>query len=735
MDYTSFHHSSVFSGAFLTLMFLFSVFTFAQSSSQLKRIKASYSIAKIDQLKMSLEHDFSEQQQSIQELAKLKGWILSERKLDGTLVELQEIGSDGTPLYYTTFSDKLSKISRADALYTSGSLHLDVNGEGMQVGLWDGGTALRSHQEFNDRVQLGDSSSEIDAHATLVAGTMVASGIKNRAQGVAYKATAVTSDWTRDKIEVTEAASNGLLLSNHSYGIRTDRVPDWYFGSYIRVSQDWDKIMYNAPYYLMVTAAGNAQKLNDNSEPISGSTADGFDLMLGFTTAKNGITVAAVDTKLDNKGNLKNASVTSYSSFGPIDDGRIKPDISGGGTVYTAHSSGTKNYNSATGTSLAAPGITASMLLLQQYYEQLHGNYMKAASLKGLVLQSADDVDAPGPDYKMGWGVMNAKRAAEVIKNQGFRSEIIETTLAEDEIYTLTVQANGEADLVAAVSWTDPASEFINRGNLNDPTPALVNDLDIRITKDNTTYYPWKLNPLKAKDAAIMGDNTVDPFEKIAIEGASGIYTISIRHKGVLKNKIQDFSLIVSGIAVTACLPETPNTVILKEAGVSTVELGWEGTADTLFEVAYRGEDEETWATVFTDENSIILEGLEENVNYIYKLRSFCTAEIGSDFSEEKQFLFRGSETELLIAEEYETLQVNEDIQFSVYPNPAIDKIVVETPLSAMTQYRIMDTTGNTIKTAGMSSTAIDVSQLASGLYILTIQDLSGSKSAKFYKN
>ena len=58
-----------------------------------------------------------------------------------------------------------------------------------------------------------------------------------------------------------------MLVSNHSYGIKTDRVPDWYFGSYIKVSQDWDKIMHNAPYYLMVSAAGNSQNSYDNELP------------------------------------------------------------------------------------------------------------------------------------------------------------------------------------------------------------------------------------------------------------------------------------------------------------------------------------------------------------------------------------------------------------------------------------------------------------------------------------
>jgi hypothetical protein len=62
--------------------------------------------------------------------------------------------------------------------------------------------------------------------------------------------------WNNDIAEATSAAANGMLLSNHSYGYRSDMVPDYYFGAYIQESRDWDELMYDAPFYLMVVAAG-----------------------------------------------------------------------------------------------------------------------------------------------------------------------------------------------------------------------------------------------------------------------------------------------------------------------------------------------------------------------------------------------------------------------------------------------------------------------------------------------
>src|SRR5690606_10488423 len=101
--------------------------------------------------------------------------------------------------------------------------------------------------------------------------------------------------------------------------------------------------MYNAPYYLMVTAAGNAQNSFDNAAPNFGKSADGFDLLLGFTTTKNGLTVAGANTEIGSKGELVQATVAGYSSFGPVDDGRVKPDLAGDGTNILSTSSATNS--------------------------------------------------------------------------------------------------------------------------------------------------------------------------------------------------------------------------------------------------------------------------------------------------------------------------------------------------------------------------------------------------------
>ena len=703
-----------------------------QTRDTKEQVSLNYEYGNMSTFISEMEADYEAKLKLIGELVKSKNITVTEKRTDGTEIALEDIGTDGTPLFYTTLNDPASQTSRAHTLYDKGLLNLGLSGTQMEVGVWDSGVALSSHQEFDVRAKNADQANEVSLHATLVTGNLISAGVEPNARGVAYGAEALTHDWSRDKIEVAEAAANGLLLSNHSYGILSDRVPDWYFGAYIKVSQDWDRIMYNAPHYLMVTAAGNAQKSFDNDAPNFGKTADGFDLLLGFTTTKNGLTVAGANTEIDGNGDLKKASVAGYSSFGPVDDGRVKPDLAGdGGNILSTSSATNSSYQVSSGTSMAAPGVTGSLLLLQQYHEELFGSYMKAATLKGLALHTADDVDAKGPDYKMGWGIMNAKAAAEVLQNKDYTTLVNEERLSNGETYTITVNAMEGVPLMASISWTDPASENINRGELNSTAAALVNDLDIRITKDGQTYFPWKLNPAKANDAAAKGDNKVDPFERLEVEQASGTYTITISHKGTLTTGLQDFSLIVTGAQVSECSIEIPSNLDLDNATEDGAALSWKEAEETLFEIQYKSVDSDEWNSELTWESSVELKALEVGKVYEARVRSICTENVVSEFSEPIEFEFKGAETALI---ENAPMFIPQELTISVYPNPTVDYLNVNAELSKDAEFSIVTTSGNVIQ-KGKTQGSINVSSLSAGLYVLVVQDYAGIKSTKFYKN
>ena len=170
---------------------------------------------------------------------------------------------------------------------------------------------------------------------------------------------------------------------------------------------------------------------------------------------------------------------------------------------------------------MASPNVAGSLLLLQQHYNNLNGSFMRAATLKGVALHTADDAGSNGPDAVYGWGLMNAKRAAEVISANGGASNVDEIVLNSGQSYTLQVQSDGVNDLLASISWTDVAGS-VNNGT-NSGTAALVNDLDLRVTKGGSSYSPWRLTGVTTNG---KGDNSKDNYERVDVANASGTYTL-----------------------------------------------------------------------------------------------------------------------------------------------------------------------------------------------------------------
>ncbi len=190
--------------------------------------------------------------------------------------------------------------------------------------------------------------------------------------------------------------------------------------------------------------------------------AANYDKLVGNKNSKNNLVVANADNPLINpngSGELLSMSINSGSSQGPSDDGRIKPDITADGTsVYSSISTSDTAYSTYNGTSMSAPNTTGTLLLLQQYYNQLNTKYMRAATLKGLACHTADESPSvPGPGPIFGWGLLNAKRAAETILGDTNNTAlIVETSLSPGQTYTRTFNVSGTSQLSATLCWTDP---------------------------------------------------------------------------------------------------------------------------------------------------------------------------------------------------------------------------------------------------------------------------------------
>lgn len=558
-----------------------------------------------------IAEDFSREQtnrylQSI-ESAKKQGIKIVDQ-IGDKKIALQQINELGEPLYLGIESNRRSaQITRTDQLYANGSLGISLSGKSDslagKLAIWDGGGVLSTHQELVGRVKQQEGSIATDLHATHVAGTMVASGVIASARGMAFGADLKVWDYNNDNSEISSASPN-LLISNHSYGYQAGWVYDstkskwqWWgndaitsledykFGFYDSNAQSLDKIAFNAPYYLITKSAGNSRSENGpdfakgeyyllkntkDSSNIIRSKNDGYDIISTTGTAKNILTVGAIESIQQAPSLPTELRVSNFTSWGPTDDGRIKPDIMGVGTdILSTSSTSNASYSTLSGTSMSSPQVAGSLFLLQQLYNRLNNNkFMRSATLKGLVIHTAMDFGPVGPDYQSGWGLMHTENAARVIQNSDNSHVIRELTLNNGAIYTEKFISSGANNIQATLSWTDPEGNVLPliSSSLNNRSPRLINDLDIKIQDTKGNYLPFTLDPEKPSALAKTGVNNLDNVEKINISqtvpGES--YTLSVSHKGTLKNALQDFSLILSGIGgKTYCSVTPTNKLIL----------------------------------------------------------------------------------------------------------------------------------------------------------------------------
>jgi hypothetical protein len=470
---------------------------------------------------------------------------------------------NGVPMYISTDNVNAAIATKTNQLQIGGAMGLDLDGTGVVVAIWDGGPVSSTHPEFGDvlgtsRVTLVNFGEQYDggiAHATHVGGTIAAKGLDPIAKGMAPNVSLTSYDFFNDLVEIitgVTSVSEPVYLSNHSYGFVTANSA--VRGAYVQNSRSLDELAYNNPKYLGVHSAGNNGFSNS-----SGQLFPGLDKLTFYATAKNTLVIANANPNVSG-GNLV-LVINGSSSQGPTDDLRVKPDIAADGTNLYSTIDGNE-YAVFSGTSMAAPNTTGTLALLQQYYKQLNGGViMNSSTLKAIVCHTAvDDQTKTGPDASFGWGFLDAKASAEVIGGAEDNSALLEElTLNNNSSYSYTFMAEAGNRLGATICWTDVPGALAN-GELNDPTPALVNDLDLRITKDGTTFLPWRLSRSNIGGLTnSKGDNSVDNVERIDIDvPEAGEYTLTVTHKGSLQGtgNSQDYSLVLTGSNLTLNVEE-----------------------------------------------------------------------------------------------------------------------------------------------------------------------------------
>lgn len=512
----------------------------------------------------------------------------------GNFFELDGVDVNGNLRYKITYNQGSRITARAENIKAGLNSDYILEGEGMEVGVIDGFPMLNTHQEFGTSVSNGTSRVLLKEelpdlatiplgflnaarfHATHVGGTIASGGfVKRESKGIAPKAKIWSYSWDKDIDKMNAMASGGILNSNHSYGYAffddygNIKNPEWikYLGVYDETSQAYDALTVEYDYYLPVFAAGNDGTYQYKTYRNTSKASCDCDMLNGGSIAKNNVVVAAVKEVTTYTG-ASSVVIANFSSQGPTDDFRIKPDISAKGygvfsLAYQAPNPVTaapKNdlYGEISGTSMAAPAVTGVFTLWQEWATKFANDKKlpyKSATIRALMAHTADEAGpAAGPDHKFGWGLINAKAGVDVmLAAKDKRSAyVLEHTLNNTQKYTQEIQVTEEmTKMVVTLAWTDPISKVIAQNTDEEymkNNPLLINDLDVVVRKGGEAYYPWKLNKNFNDLKAVKGVNDVDNIEKIEIfDVKPGKYIIEVGHSKTLQdNKPQAFSLITT---------------------------------------------------------------------------------------------------------------------------------------------------------------------------------------------
>ncbi len=396
--------------------------------------------------------------------------------------------------------------------------------------------------QFYANTPYWDGSSDLDSgHGTHVAGSVLGDGTQSSGsiKGIAPEArllmqtTEVYTDWTTSA-ENTYGVTDGYLLTgipddisdmfdeagaNGSH-IHTNSWGSSVAGQYTTSSMQADSSARTHSGMLILFAASN-----DGTDSNSDGEVD-LDSLGAPGTSKNVLTVAASENNRsttisstwggwwpgDYPSNPINSDkmadnpegLAAFSSRGPTDDNRLKPDISAPGsfilstksrstssTGWGAHSN--SDYTFMGGTSMATP-ITAgaSALLYQHLIDNLGHTTPSSALVKGIITAGAHDMAGQyssstngagetAPNNHEGWGLVDLDRAVNTswVDNEG-------VSTGETLGWKFTVPSSAP-DLKVMVSWTDPAS-----------TPSasvnLVNDLDFALKDPNGNWVEYGNN-------------------------------------------------------------------------------------------------------------------------------------------------------------------------------------------------------------------------------------------------
>ncbi|HRT05385.1 MAG TPA: S8 family serine peptidase [Kiritimatiellia bacterium] len=484
---------------------------------------------------------------------------------------------------------------------------LGLTGAGQTIAVCDTGLDTGNvgtlHPDFTNRVtgygwsngaySAAYSWADYDSHGTHVSGSVLGNGTMSTGQfkGVAYQANLVIQGSQEDLSGIPyylaelfrQAYTNGARIHSDSWGYDDH-------GYYNMDSRSVDQYVWSNRNFLILIAAGNSgtdsNVVDGVIDPMSVASpatakncltvgaAENYRTTGGYSTYRWGIELWPSDyptnpIRSDYASRPMSNNVqglAAFSSRGPCNDGRIKPDIVAPGTdiVSTRSRRATDtgwgigpntNYLYMGGTSMATPLMAGAAGLARQWVTTAGGiTNPSAALLKALLLNGARDM-APGqylsgtkqeifarPDKSQGWGHVDLYNALQPATNQ-FLDLYDTNSLAtgQTNVFTYSVSAGSTNKFIATLAYADYWGT-IGSGK------QLVNDLDLTVIKPGgTTNFA---NGRTSNDAT----NNVEMVELAADE--AGTYTVVVAARTVPSGSPQPYALVVRGPADEPAEPD-----------------------------------------------------------------------------------------------------------------------------------------------------------------------------------
>ena len=440
-----------------------------------------------------------------------------------------------------TFENKSSRsLIRSNVLNANYPSGRNYNGDGISVIMRDDGfintggiSGLSEHPDKKGRVNEStgncgwcDASSGND-HGDHVSGTIMGAGnVDPEAKGMADGVFLYVFDWDNNKFD-----SVPQFYNNNDAFITSSSLGDGCNNGYTSLSNKLDKQVRDYPSLMHVFSCGNSGTSNCSY----GAGSGWGNITGGHKQGKNVIAV----------GNLNSTGVVANgSSRGPAADGRIKPDICAKGTsVWSTDDPSAANiYYSTSGTSMACPAVSGTLALLHEAYRDLNsGSNANSGLLKCLLLNTADDIGNPGPDFTHGYGEVNAFKAIKALEQGRYFSSSIGQ--GGSNIHNIYVPS-GVKEIKVMVYWNDKEAS-------SSASKALVNDIDMHLTTPGgTAYDPWVLDP--TPNAINLASNAIRTFDDL-----NNMEQVTINSGGFIANQYVSFdipsglySLAVSGYSV-----------------------------------------------------------------------------------------------------------------------------------------------------------------------------------------